>query len=604
MSHHPIAEYALLSDCHGSALVHRAGSVDWMCLPRFDSPAVFCRLLDEDGGHWSIRPTGEFEVERRYLDGTLVLETTFTTPGGELVLIDALALAPNEEAHGHDLGADAPHCLIRQVRCTRGEVEVEIEFQPRPEYGLIASLMRKVDGGVLARGGASAWMLSCDVDEDVEQALVRSKLCLRDGDCRRFALQYASILEPRPEALSQAEIETQLETTCSAWRHWQEMHQSYEGPWRDLVWHSGRILQALSYYPTGAVIAAATTSLPESVGGERNWDYRYTWVRDASFTLDALWVAACPDEAEKYIDFLANAAFTKIEHGHDMQIMYGIAGEHDLSERELGHLSGWRGSKPVRVGNGAWNQRQIDVYGELLAAVHRLREHLGEVDALTKRFLVEVADAAARCWRQPDQGIWEVRSEPRHYLYSKLMCWVALDRAIELADWLGAPNKVDAWSATREEICQEILNKGWNAQVGAFTQSFGDDALDAANLVIPMVDFLPADDERVLATIDAIEEHLTDEQGLVYRYRRPDGLEGEEGSFLLCTFWLAHARALAGQPGRAREIFERAASYANDLGLLAEEVDPASGELLGNFPQAFSHIGLVNAAWAIRCAEA
>jgi GH15 family glucan-1,4-alpha-glucosidase len=310
-------------------------------------------------------------------------------------------------------------------------------------------------------------------------------------------------------------------------------------------------------------------------------------------------VAACPDEADKFFDFMSSAAASQVRRGTDLQIMFGIGGERDLTERELPHLTGWRDSAPVRVGNGAWSQRQLDVYGELLDAASRLPDQLRRLEAPTKEFLADLADTAAARWQEQDQGIWEIRGEPRDFLYSKLMCWVALDRAIGLADQLDAQERVDGWKHTREEIAAAILARGWNDEAGAFTQSFGSEDLDASNLMMPIVGFLPADDPRMLATINATAERLTDDRGLVYRYLAHDGLEGEEGTFLLCTFWLAEALALAGEIDRARETFERAIAYANDVGLLAEEVDAETGELLGNFPQAFSHIGLVNAAWAI-----
>jgi GH15 family glucan-1,4-alpha-glucosidase len=329
-------------------------------------------------------------------------------------------------------------------------------------------------------------------------------------------------------------------------------------------------------------------------------------VRDASFTMEALWVAACPDEADDFFAFMTTAAASGIGPEDSLQIMFGVAGEHDLTERTLGHLRGWRGSRPVRVGNGAWDQRQVDVYGELLGAAARLADQLDDVDEETRRFLAACADTAAVRWRDRDQGIWEVRGEPQHFLYSKVMCWVALDRAIALADRLHAADRVADWTRARQEIAEAVLEQGWNDEAGAFTQYFGSTALDASNLMLPIVGFLPADDPRMLATIDAIAERLTDDRGLVYRYRTAegvDGLAGEEGTFLLCTFWLAQALALSGQVDRAREVFDRAAAYVTDLGLLAEEVDPGNGELLGNFPQAFSHIGLVNAAWAIDQAQ-
>jgi alpha,alpha-trehalase len=359
------------------------------------------------------------------------------------------------------------------------------------------------------------------------------------------------------------------------------------------------VLYSLTYFPTGAIVAAPTTSLPETPGGSRNWDYRYAWVRDASFTLQALWVAACPDEADKFFDYMSGAAASQAQRGADLQIMFGVGGERDLTERELPHLTGWRNSAPVRVGNGAWNQRQLDVYGELLDAASRLPEQVDRLGPATRRFLADLADTAATRWQEKDQGIWEIRGEPRDFLYSKLMCWVALDRAIGLADRLDAGDRVSGWKRIRDEIADAILTKGWNGNAGAFTQSFGSEDLDASNLMMPIVGFIPAGDPRMLATIDATAERLTDDRGLVYRYLAHDGLEGEEGTFLLCTFWLAQAQALAGRLDRAEKTFEQAIAFANDVGLLAEEVDPSSGELLGNFPQAFSHIGLVNAAWAI-----
>jgi GH15 family glucan-1,4-alpha-glucosidase len=597
----PIADHALLSDCHSAALVSRTGSIEWLCFPRFDSPSTFARLLDDGAGHWSIQPRGDVEVTRRYVERTMVLETTFRTATGAVTLTDALSLGPG--SRDHDLGRGSPHVVLRQVTGLDGEVEIAVEFAPRTEYGRIHPLLRAVDGGITVRGGADSLALSSPVDLDVDGATASGRLVVRAGERFGFALAHRPFGDEPPQVSSQPEIAERLDDTVAAWRSWSALHQSYVGPYQELVHHSGRVLQALTFRPTGAIVAAATTSLPEAIGGERNWDYRYSWVRDASFTIQALWVAACPDEAEEFFDFMATAAATSVARGVDLPIMFGIGGEHDLSERVLPHLAGWRDSSPVRVGNGAWNQRQLDVYGELLDAVARLSDYLDRVDDATRQFLVALADAAASRWRDRDQGIWEVRTEPRHFVYSKLMCWVALDRAIALATRLPVGDRVAGWEATRDEIAAAILDEGWSETAGAFTQSFGSDELDAANLMIPIVGFLPASDPRVLATIDAIEERLCDDRGLVYRYRAEDGVAGEEGTFLLCTFWLAQALAMSGQPERARSAFDRAAAFVNDVGLLAEEVDPHGGELLGNFPQAFSHIGLINAAWAINQAE-
>ncbi len=604
MSSTPIADHALLSDCRSAALVSREGSVEWLCLPRFDSPSVFGRLLDDEAGHWSIRPVGDFQATRRYLGKTMVLATTFSTATGSATLVDAMALGAGER--GHDLGAGVPGLLLRQVHGVTGRVELEMEYVPRTEYGRIWPSLSHIDGGIAGRGGADITVLSTPVCLELGAGMAAGRFSVPSGGRAAFGLHYGRPGGRAPRVWHQEELAQCLEDTLAGWRSWSDIHQGYEGPWHELVHHSGRVLQALTYYPTGAVVAAPTTSLPETPGGNRNWDYRFSWVRDASLTMDALWVAACPDEAAKFFAYLSTAAATSLVRGADLQIMFGVRGERDLSERELPHLSGWRGSAPVRVGNGAWTQRQVDVYGELMAAVYRLRDQIGEFDPATRDFLVSVADTAGRRWTDKDQGIWEIRGAEQDFLYSKVMCWVALDRAIALAGKLGAEDKVEGWRRTKDEIHAAVLREGWSDNAGAFTQYFGSDGLDASSLMLPIMGFLPATDPRMLATIDAIADRLTDERGLVYRYDTRggvDGLEGREGTFLLCTFWLAQALALAGQPARAREVFEGAISYRNDLGLLAEEVDPDTGELLGNFPQAFSHIGLINAAWAISQAE-
>ena len=618
MSTTPIADYALLSDRHSAALVSRGGSIDWLCVPRFDSPSIFARLLDDKAGHWSIRAKDATEVTRRYLDRTMVLETTFHTRTGTVAILDALAMGDGNR--GHQLGKNAPHLLLRRATCTEGDVELELEYAPRPEYGLVFPLLDVVDGGLAALGGPDVLVLSSPMPLTVDQSSASGRLHLGCGESAGFALHHKKRAETGTASVwSQSDIATRFDDTISAWESWSELHQAYVGPWHDLVHHSGRVLQALSFAPTGAICAAATSSLPEAVGGTRNWDYRYAWVRDASYTIEALWVAACPDEANEFFDYVTTSAAGSLDRGEDLQIMFGIGGERDLTERELPQLEGWRHSLPVRVGNGAWSQRQLDVYGELLSAAHRLSDHLfddvsrrvgpmaapdkwgapPDLAPTTRRFFVQLADTAARRWQEKDQGIWEIRGEPRDFLYSKLMCWVALDRAVALADRLDASDRAEKWKHTQDEIREAILTRGWSDKANAFSQSFGSDDLDASNLMLPLVGFLPADEPRVLSTLDATEERLTDERGLVYRYRSQDGLEGEEGTFLLCTFWLAQALARAGRTARARTVFERAVAFVNDVGLLAEEVDPVNGELLGNFPQAFSHIGLVNAAWAI-----
>jgi alpha,alpha-trehalase len=601
MSDRPIADYALISDCQSAALVSSEGSVDWLCFPRFDRPSVFGRLLDQEAGHWSIQPVGTSEAKRSYVERTMAIQTTFRTASGKATLVDLMAVGEGEREH--ELGAHSPHALLRKVTCEEGSVDLEIEYAPRPEYGLIFPFLTPVEGGIHARGGADVLLLSSPITLEIHGSSARARISLTQGQSVAFALHHKQSWEQQPAAWYQEQIMSRIDDTISGWQTWSAIHQSYEGPWQDLVHTSGRVLQALTYQPTGAIVAAPTTSLPEEAGGERNWDYRYAWVRDSSLTLEALWVAACPDEATEFFSYMAGASATQLRRGSDLQIMFGVGGERDLSERTLPHLSGWRNSRPVRVGNGAWDQRQIDVYGELLNAAYRLSEQWSVLDAATREFLVDVADAAAVRWEDTDQGLWEQRGEPQHFLYSKLMCWVALDRAIHLAERLEAEDRIVVWTKTRDEIKEAILQRGWNDRAKAFTQSFGSEDLDAANLMMPIMGFISAKDSRMLSTIRATEERLTDNHGLVYRYKSHDGLEGEEGTFLLCTFWLAQAQALAGELDRARATFESAIAYANDVGLLAEEVDPTTKELLGNFPQAFSHIGLVNAAWAIAQAE-
>ncbi|MGE3192011.1 MAG: glycoside hydrolase family 15 protein [Microbacteriaceae bacterium] len=603
MSEVPIADHALLSDRHSAALVTRDGSIAWLCFPRFDSESVFASILDDDAGHWSIRPVDPAVSTRTYVEGTMVLQTTFDTDDGTVELLDALELG--DSADPHRLGEHSPHVVLRGVRCTRGRVTIEMVCRLRPEYGLVVPVLTEVDSAVAAIGGSGQFTVSLPQRGHLVGGEIRLCITLNAGEQHFFALQRTGLGRPLPSAYTQDDISRALAATVERWQEWSAIHQSYDGPWRDLVHTSGRVLQALSYQPTGAIVAAATTSLPEMVGGERNWDYRYSWVRDASFTMQALWVAACPDEAHEFFDFVTAAAAHSEPEKH-LQIMFGIGGEHDLSERLLPQLRGWRSTGPVRVGNGAWNQPQLDVYGELLDAAYRLRDQLGEIRPALRVFLIALADAATRQWEQPDNGIWEVRGTPRHFLYSKLMCWVALDRAVAMADQLEATDRIPEWATMADRIRGVILEQGWDEQAGAYTQSFGSPELDASSLMMPIVGFVPASDPRMLSTIDAILDRLTDPVGLVYRYRTEsgvDGVTGEEGAFLLCSFWLAQALAEAGRVERATEVFEAAIGHINDVGLLAEEVDPVTGEQLGNFPQAFSHVGLVNAAWAIHRAS-
>jgi GH15 family glucan-1,4-alpha-glucosidase len=597
----PIAAYAMLSDCSSAALVGLDGSIDWLCLPRFDSPAIFSRLLDPDAGHWAIAPAGAYTVSRRYLPGTLVLETTFATAEGAVRLLDALALV--EGQRGHDLGQDAPHTLLRCVEGVRGRVEMTMELAPRPEYGLVHPLLRMTDDGGRTFGGPSPVLIRAGAPVEVERATMRARFAAGEGERIGFSMRWAPPEGAGADPTPAESVPARIDDAAAAWRSWEAEHDVYAGPHRDLVRLSSRVLQGLTYRPTGAIVAAATTSLPESVGGERNWDYRYSWIRDASLTMQALYIGACSYEAGDFASFMTSSAGGGGGLDRSLQIMYGVGGEHDLSERELAHLRGWRDSRPVRIGNGAWNQTQLDVYGELLDVLYLYREQLGELHPEIQHFAAELADAAARSWERPDAGMWEMRGEPRHHLSSKVLCWTALDRAVKLAPQLGEYGRAQEWAQARDRIHATVLERGWSEARRAYAQSYDSDALDAAALLMPIVGFLPATDPRMRATIEAVARDLT-EDGLVLRYRNSeglnaDGLIGEEGTFVICTFWLVSCLAKAGEVERARALFERLAAYANDVGLLAEEIDTATGELLGNFPQAFSHIGLITAAYEI-----
>jgi GH15 family glucan-1,4-alpha-glucosidase len=596
----PIANYGLLADCHSAALVDRGGAIDWLCFPRYDGDAVFARILDPEAGHWSLRPTGPFTSERRYLPGTLVVETVFTTDTGSVRLLDAMAFA--EGQRGHDLGHDAPHELLRSVEGISGTVSLAMELAPRPQYGLIKPLVRLEDGGARTFG-ADPLALSADVPLDVVDASIRASFAVAAGERVGFSMRWAPPERRQgADATPAGHVAERIEDTAEAWRSWEAEHDIYDGPHRELVRLSSRVLKGLTYRPTGAIVAAPTTSLPETVGGERNWDYRFSWIRDSSLTIEALYIGACSDEAEEFVSFMTSSAGGRASEG-SLQIMYGIGGEHDLSERELPHLKGWRDSRPVRVGNGAWDQVQLDVYGELLNSLYLYRERLGDLHPEIQAFVADLADTAARRWMETDSGMWEMRGEPRHHLSSKVLCWTALDRAVQLAPQLGEYAKTAEWEAARDEIRDAVLERGWSEKRQAYAQSFDSDELDAAQLLMPILGFLPATDERMRSTIDAIADDLT-EDGLVLRYRNDeglnaDGLTGEEGTFVICSFWLVSALAKAGEVERAAKLFDQLVGYANDLGLLAEEIDTANDEQLGNFPQAFSHIGLITAAWEI-----
>ena len=598
-----IADYALLGNCQGSALVSRTGSIDWACLPRFDSPAFFARILGEPGGYWSIGPLRTADVDRTYVEDTMVVVTRFETEGGSATLTDFMPCHPHDRHN--DIGKHSPPALYRIVDGLTGEIELDVALAIRPEFGLTTPLLLPTRPGAWhTRGGPLAFVISTDAPLAVDGAVLRGRLSLAAGQRFAFALETADPWSELPPPRSVADIVDARAVAVSGWQSWAEKLIGYEGEYRTPLRRSALVLRALNYAPTGAIVAAPTTSLPEQIGGVRNWDYRYTWVRDASFTMGALAASGCGFEATNFFEFFANATAGSLASGQGLQIMYGIRGERFIPEHEIESLSGHRDSRPVRIGNGAWNQTQLDVYGELLDAAAQIVALEVDIDPMLGAFFADVADRAALRWVDIDEGILEVRGGAGHFLYSKLMNWVALDRAVRLAKVLGANDeRVAHWVDHRDRVRAAILEQGWSERAGAFTQAFGRDDLDASVLVMPIVGFLPATDPRMRATIEAIADRLTDEHGFVFRYLNEDGLPGSEGTFGICTYWLAECLALAGEVDRARVLFQRITNCANDVGLLSEEVDPATGELLGNFPQAFTHIGLIHTALAIDAAS-
>jgi GH15 family glucan-1,4-alpha-glucosidase len=523
----------------------------------------------------------------------MVLETAMVTDRGAVRITDALLLGAGEREH--EVGYGSLHVLVRKIEALRGEVDVEMELIVRPEYGLVMPSLTADEGRVEIAGGADRLTLTVDrpVQAQPERGVVVASLTVAEGDTIVLALHHRRAADATVPLLDGAAA---LTDTVAGWRSWTAAHAGYEGPYRDQVMRSGLVLQALTYRPTGAVMAAATTSLPEVPGGQANWDYRFGWLRDGSFTLKALWVAACPGEGERFFDWMAQSCGPL--DGRDAPVMLGAGGEHDLTERTLDHLAGFGDARPVRVGNDAWRQKQLNVYGEVLESAWVLRDQLELAAPSTQQLLRALAVRAAETWQQADAGIWGGREGDRHYVTLKVMCWVALDRALRLADRIDATDDMEAWETARDQIRQAVLRDGWDEDRAAFTGAFGSGHLDAGVLLIPLVGFRDPSDPRVLSTLDVVEEELS-RGGLVQRWTG----SGDEGAFVICSYWLAAARAMAGQVDRARAIFDAVTSRANGLDLLAEEIDIETGAQLGNFPQGLSHIGLINAAWEIAKAE-
>jgi GH15 family glucan-1,4-alpha-glucosidase len=580
----PIESYALLGDMQTVALVSRTGSVDWMCLPRFDSPACFAALLGTaDNGHWRVAPDGATTCNRRqYRDNSLILETEWETGTGKVRVIDFMP--PRGEAPD----------LVRIVEGVSGHVRMTSELRLRFDYGSVVPWVRRIEGGIHAVAGPDAVRVRTEVEMDGRDLAHFSHFAVDAGDRVPFVLTWQSSHLPPPDVV---DAEQALRDTEDYWSEWMKQSR-YDGDWHAAVTRSLITLKALTYQPTGGIVAAATTSLPESLGGERNWDYRFCWLRDATMTLQSLIYSGFTDEARAWRTWLMRAI---AGDPRQLRIMYGLGGERRLPEQELDWLTGYAGSRPVRIGNAASEQFQLDVYGEVLDALH--------LDRCSGLSLVEDAwsiqrgllDTLEEMWRKPDKGIWEMRGDPRHFVYSKVMAWVGFDRAVRAVEGFGLDGPVARWRAVRDEIHAEVLAKGYDADRGTFTQSYGSHALDASTLLLPQVGFLPGNDERILGTVDAISRELV-RDGLLLRYDNDsadDGLGGDEGSFIACTLWLADGLHLGGRDEEARDVLERVLDLRNDVGLLAEEYDPRKQRQLGNVPQAYSHVALVNTARAL-----
>ncbi|MCU0702731.1 MAG: glycoside hydrolase family 15 protein [Fimbriiglobus sp.] len=575
-----IEDYALIGDCHTAALVGRDGSIDWLCFPRFDSPACFAALLGTpDHGRWRIAPTDEPRIVRRaYRGDTLVLDTTFETDSGAVTLTDFMPIR-----------YDQPD-LVRIARGVGGRVRLRAELIARFDYGSVTPWVRPEAGGVRMTAGPETVHVRTPVGLRREGAAVVGEFEVSEGDEVPFVLNWHPSHLESPPLL---DPHTALADTEEWWRAW-VANCTYRGEWREAVTRSLITLKALTYSPTGGIVAAPTTSLPEQIGGPRNWDYRYCWLRDATFTLAALLQCGFKDEARAWRDWLLRAVAGR---GDELQIMYGLAGERRLGETTLPWLPGYEGSRPVRTGNGAYNQFQLDVFGEVMDCLHLARRS-GMTDDGGWRIERELLARLEEVWPEADEGIWEVRGPRQHFTHSKVMAWVAFDRAVKDVERFGLPGPVERWRRLRDDLHAEVCTRGWNPDRGCFTQHYGGTEVDAALLMMAEVGFLPADDPRIAGTVAAVERELM-RHGFVERYRTESGVDGlpaGEGAFLLCSFWLADNYALAGRTADARQLFERLLAVRNDVGLLAEEYDPVVGRQLGNFPQAFSHLGLINTA--------
>jgi len=589
----PISDYGLIGDMQSCALVSKAGSIDWACFPRFDSASLFGRLLDwQHGGHFLLAPQGIKSVSRRYIPNTNVLETTFEAAGGRVVVVDFMPVTHETHRTGLPAVSDQRQ-IVREMHCERGSVAFEMVCAPRFDFGsIVPHLGLSTPHMGLAHGGRDAVSVHCSVPMQVEDDCFIASGRLRKGEGVTVSVRYEPGQPHDPNDVSDQLLHGLLDQTVAFWTNW-TWTCTYQGKYREDVIRAALTLKALTYAPSGALLASATTSLPEVVGGGRNWDYRFTWIRDATFALYALSTLGFHQEGH---DFKRWLEWSTLGRARDLQVMYGITGERRLSEIEL-DLEGYRKSRPVRIGNGAHDQLQLDIYGEIMDSAHIYRKFGGSMDEEYWTYLRRVVSFVLDHWREPDNGIWESRGGLQHWVYSKVMCWVAIDRAIKAAAALGLPGEVREWEKAREEIRSDILERGYNKELGYFVQAYDNTALDSSVLLMPLVGFIPATDPRMRSTIEAIERELKTPDGLVFRYKdTDDGLGGEEGAFVICSFWLCDNLVFLGRKEEASALFEKLRAYSNDLDLYSEELDPKTLTMLGNFPQAFTHLGLIGSA--------
>lgn len=584
-----IEQYGIIGNLETCALIGDDGSIDWLCTPHLESPSVFAAILDyEKGGKFSIAPESQYSGTQKYIERTNVLQTNFGTLKGKATLTDFMT--PVYELSGL---TGKPRSLFRKIECIDGEIDIDVKFIPRFDYARIVPLIEMTKDGVISRGGNQELYLHSTAKLTANTQELFTKIKMKKGDVYWFVLSYDEL-----HTFSNDQCDDFLNRTVRYWRQWAHdcdiENCIFKGPWHDYVVRAGLVLKLLTQPATGAIAAAPTTSLPEEIGGVRNWDYRYSWIRDSSFTAQALYDLGHKNEALEYFHWFHRICAKKKDPS-EIQIMYGLRGDMDLTEELLGHLSGYMDSRPVRIGNAAAKQKQLDIYGELIEAFFETYRYEKGIPQEAWTLIHQITDYVCDVWNTPDYGIWEVRSEPKHFTHSKLMCWVAIDRSLRMAKYCGFKAPVSKWKKVRNEIRDAILTHGFNEKMNSFVQDFDSNYLDATALLIPIFEFLPPNDPKVRGTIEAITDNLS-HNGLIYRYNGEDGLPGGEGTFLLCTFWLVDVLALSGRVEEAEELYQHVLQHISPLGLFAEEFDASNRLHLGNFPQAFSHIGLINSA--------